>query len=118
MLSIEQSRMEDPEKANHAALIELWRKHLGTTQAYSAAELMNKVGNIPEFWDLLVARAGTPRGDVDGRRLGWWLRDINGRVVGGWRIVPFQTNTSGNRYIVQDVPTPQADSLGPSSTTG
>ena len=109
VLSIEQSRMEDPEKANHAALIELWRKHLGTTQAYSTAELMNKVVNITEFRDLLVVRAGTPRGDVDGKRLGWWLRSISGRVVGGWRIVPFQRNTSGNRYIVQAVPTPQAE---------
>ncbi len=106
VLSIEQSRMEDPEKAAHAALIELWRTHLGTTQTYSAAEIVNKVRNITDFWALLVARAGTSSGDVDSKRLGWWLRNISGRVVAGWRIVPFKKNTSGNRYILETIPTP------------
>jgi hypothetical protein len=39
----------------------------------------------PEFRDSLVSVAGT-RGEIDNRKLGNWLRSVEGRIVNGLRI--------------------------------
>jgi hypothetical protein len=88
------ARERDTELADIRELFTLWQQHLAG-QACTAFELVEAASDkgvvtnelkLPEFYDLLLRIAGN-RGLVSTRRLGAWLRKIEGRVVGGLKLM-------------------------------
>jgi hypothetical protein len=64
----------------------LWRDHLGSDGAFTAFEIRQVAYRSPAFHDLLLRVAGDKSG-ISTKRLGAWLRRIQGRIVGDLRLV-------------------------------
>ena len=92
--SMEAARNEDVELTNIRELFFHWQKHLSQGESYTAFEIFETASEQdsdrkyqrPEFRDFLLRIAGD-RGAVSSRRLGAWLRKIQGRIVDGLRLV-------------------------------
>jgi putative DNA primase/helicase len=91
--SMETARSEDPELTAIRELFAQWRQHLagkGSLTAFQIAEVAceldcDKKPVRPEFRDLLLRVAGE-HGAMSTRRLGAWLRRVEGKIVGGCRL--------------------------------
>jgi putative DNA primase/helicase len=106
--SLDQARKEDPVRRVFDSLIDIWRERLMHDVGYTATELINHAVELTadrlpttELHELLLQQAGTPRGDIDARRLGNWLMSICGRIHNGHRIERVkEDNKHGNRYAL------------------
>jgi putative DNA primase/helicase len=115
--SMDASREADPARAAARTLIALWKKHLLINSGYSAAELVKKANEQqcvetspgvkeydwthPELRDLLVQHAGTPRGDIEARKVSYWLAAVRGQIHEGHRIeLVKESSGRGNRYAL------------------
>jgi len=106
--SMDAAREEDPMRRAVNSLITIWRDNLMHDVGYTAATLIDRatdrtVERLPtsELHELLLQQAGTPRGDVDTRRLGNWLMSIRGRIHDGYCIELVKESSShGNRYAL------------------
>jgi hypothetical protein len=55
----------------------------------------------PQLRELLVQQAGTPRGDIDARKIGNWLMSIRGRVHDGYCVERVKESKGwGNTYAL------------------
>lgn len=80
--SMDKAREEDPVRRAVNTLIEIWHGNLMHDVGYTAVDLAAR-GNErlpPELYELLLQQAGSPRGDIDARRVGTWLTSICGRI--------------------------------------
>ena len=96
--SMESAREDDPELTEMREVLTLWQQHVGVDgrTARDIAEeasrrLVSQMGEptdfaAPELRDALLRIAGD-RGTISTRRLGKWLMDHEGRIVGKARIV-------------------------------
>lgn len=57
----------------------------------------------PEFHEVLTDVAQGPRGSIDSRRLGWWLRSLTGRVFFGYRVYLRSKQEKGNIWSLEQV---------------
>ena len=109
VISMEAARDDDPDLVELREVLGLWKSHLGFGSGYSftardVAEAACKreasqMGEptefaCPEFRDVLLRIAGD-RGNVNTRKLGTWLMDHAGRIVGGLRVVKGGTANGG-----------------------
>jgi putative DNA primase/helicase len=107
--SMESAREDDPDLAELREVLALWKTHLGSGSGYAftardAAEAACKreatvMGEppdfaCPEFRDVLLRIAGE-RGNVNTRKLGTWLMDHAGRIIGGLRMIKAGTANGG-----------------------
>jgi len=117
--SMDEAREEDPIRRAEHSLIKIWRDQLGGLKAnYTAAELVKKATeqktielaeNVyetdwahPQLRELLLQQAGTPRGDVEARKVGNWLMSIRGRIHEGHCIERVKESKSwGNTYALR-----------------
>ncbi|MGI4941677.1 MAG: bifunctional DNA primase/polymerase [Janthinobacterium lividum] len=95
--SMESAREDDPELTEMREVLALWQQHVGTdgrTARDIAEEASRRATSqmgeptdfaAPELRDALLRIAGD-RGTISTRRLGKWLMDHEGRIVGGMRI--------------------------------
>ncbi len=96
--SMELAREDDPELTEMREVLTLWQQHVGADgrTARDIAEeasrrLASQIGEptdfaAPELRDALLRIAGD-RGTISTRRLGKWLMDHEGRIVGKLRIM-------------------------------
>jgi putative DNA primase/helicase len=100
--SMERTREEDPARRAVNNMISIWREHLTLGVGYTAAEIAHRAAERlpPELHELLLQQAGTPRGDIDARRVGIWLASIRGRIHDGYCIERVQGTKHGNRYAL------------------
>lgn len=101
--SMDRAREEDPARVAVNTLIDIWRTHLQPNISYTAADLTGRANERlpPELQELLLQQAGTPRGDIDPRRVSFWLASIRGRIHGGYRIERVKEATRvGNQYAL------------------
>jgi putative DNA primase/helicase len=115
--SMDRAHEEDPVRRAINTLITLWRKCLKLDVGYTAAELIKKASEqiqrqsadqvyefdytYPQLRELLVQQAGTPRGEVEPRRLGNWLMSIRGRIHDDHCIELVKENDAhGNKYAL------------------
>jgi putative DNA primase/helicase len=84
--SMEAARDEDSDLTDISELLGFWRNYLGSGGAFTALEIRQNAYQHPEFHDLLLRVAGDKSG-ISTKRLGAWLRRIQGRIVGGFRLV-------------------------------
>jgi putative DNA primase/helicase len=103
--SMDEARKEDPGRSALHNLINIWHAHLSLNIGYTAAQLIARATDqeimITELRELLLQQAGTPRGDIDPRRVGTWLRSVRDRVYEGHRIELVKEDTArGNKYAL------------------
>ncbi|MGI4976796.1 MAG: bifunctional DNA primase/polymerase [Janthinobacterium lividum] len=96
--SMEAARQDDPELTEMREVLTLWQQHVGTdgrTVRDIAEEASRRAPSqmgeptdfaAPELRDALLRIAGD-RGTISTRRLGKWLLDHEGRIVGKLRIM-------------------------------
>jgi putative DNA primase/helicase len=113
--SMDEAREEDPVRRAERSLITIWRDYLGPNSSYTAADLIKKATeqksvevaeNIhesdwayPQLRELLLQQAGTPRGDIEAKKVGNWLMSIRGRIHVGHCIERVKESKSwGNTY--------------------
>jgi putative DNA primase/helicase len=102
--SMDAAREEDPVRRAVNSLIDLWRANLTHDVGYTAADLVARANERlpPELHELLLQQAGTPRGDIDPRRVGIWLMSIRGRVHDGYCVDRVKaSDAKGNRYALK-----------------
>jgi putative DNA primase/helicase len=106
--SMDEAREEDPARRALHNLIDIWHAHLSLDIGYTAAQLIARATDqeimITELRELLLQQAGTPRGDIDPRRVGTWLRSVRDRVYEGHRIELVKEDAGhGNKYALTRV---------------
>jgi hypothetical protein len=73
---------------------------VGSDNAYSAAELIDRANNDPGLDDLrrlLVKQAGRRTGEISVRSLGMWLNSrLRGKVHDGFRLEKVQASGNGH----------------------
>jgi putative DNA primase/helicase len=114
--SMDKAREEDPARQAVNTLITIWKTRLPLNVGYTAAELIEKASEqrgvetadhvyehdwaYPQLRELFLQQAGTPRGDIDTRRLGNWLMSIRGHVHAGHCIERVKEHITGNKYAL------------------
>jgi len=95
-------RDEDPELSDIREFFDLWLAYdLGLDTPYTTARIIETASappapndfNPPAF-KLFLLRVAGDKEAVSAKRLGWWLRKISGRVVGGYRLVKGRLNAA------------------------
>jgi hypothetical protein len=114
VVSMETIRAEDPEMTTLREIIEHWLQQLNLHEGYTAnriitfacekRETFSGIGDFirPEFRDALLRVAGHG-GTVSSRNLGTWLSGMNGRPVGGHKLLVKTDPKHGNRYSLVPV---------------
>ena len=65
-----------------------WKEHLGVGSLYTIQELVGRAMNIPTLYTALMSVAANKTGGViSNDRLGRWLKQVEGRIVGGLKLV-------------------------------
>jgi hypothetical protein len=87
--SIKTVRESDPDRAALYAVLEQWKRVLGTQSAYSTQEIVNRAVVEPDFLAALAAVAATAKGGmlVSNERLGRWLRRVRGNIVNKLKLI-------------------------------
>ena len=116
--SMEQAFANDPNKGAAETLIAQWKEHLGTEQSYKVSEIIDKAKETrpaavmgvgtnewehirPDFFDVMVERCGE-RGNIDVRKVGFWLRSLRGQIYSGYKIVVASESAShGHRWKLE-----------------
>ena len=103
--SVFEAMAEDPDRETLARLIDAWSGAFGKSEAM----VRDAVGRASDFHlhgaelqEVLQDIAGE-RGEVNRRKLGWWIRRHAGRIVDGRRFVRAQGNSSAERWRVEVV---------------
>ncbi len=113
--SLEKVRATDPRAQERHALITAWDAAIGE-EPITVKDLVSKACQHEELRNALLAvAAGAKGGSIDNRRLGWWLRRNNGRVVGGLRLrlAPEPDRHSKTaRWVVEHVQSGASNSAG------
>jgi hypothetical protein len=100
--SMDAAREEDPELSNIREFFELWLAYLDLDTDFTTARIIEIACappepndyNPPTFKEFLQRIAPSRRdgGTVAPERLGWWLRNISGRVVDEHRLIMSRLN--------------------------
>src|SRR5262249_18256985 len=105
MVSVFQAMAEDPDREILGRLLTMWEKAFGTTPAM-VRDAVNHAFYSPEenaeLREILHDIAGE-RGEINRRRLGWWIKRHAGRIVDGRRFVRGSGSRSAERWQVQSV---------------
>jgi len=105
--SVFEAMAEDPDRDMLLRLLDAWMLVFGKTAAM-VRDAMRRTASPSnneneELRDVLIDVAGE-RGDINPRKLGWWIRRHAGRIVEGKRIVRSEGNASAERWRVELVP--------------
>lgn len=96
---------EDPDRETLARLLSAWHAVFGNTAAM-IREAIKQAGlsfeDHEELREVLHDIAGE-RGEINRRKLGWWIKRHAGRVVNGKRFVRAAGNSSSEKWRVESV---------------
>jgi hypothetical protein len=86
-------RSGDPEREALVTVIEQWRAHLTVGSTYTVKDIIERAINVPAFYTALlnVAEIGAG-GTVSNKRMGWWLKRVEGKIVNGMRLLQQGSN--------------------------
>ena len=111
---------DDPDRETLARLLAAWQSVFGKTPAMvrdAVKRAFASYGAYTELREVLDDIAGEG-GDINRRRLGWWLKRHAGRVVDGRRLVRVSGNRSAEAWRVESVSPVLPVSPSPNSTSG
>jgi hypothetical protein len=111
--SMDSAREEDPELTDIREFFGLWLAYdLGLKTPYTTGRIIEIACtpqaandfNPPAFKQFLLrVAAGKDGQTVSAERLGWWLRRISGRVVGGYRLIRAHGNAARAEFQLDQV---------------
>ncbi len=110
----------DPDRATLGTLMVLWHKFFGrkptmVRDLVKAAEKGSKDPDRITFLDLLLDIADA-RGEVDRRRLGWWIKKHANRPVDGLKIERAPGTRNADQWVVVSVASVKSDVSGAPAT--
>ena len=103
--SVFETMIEDPDRETLARLLTAWHTVFGSTAAMIREAI--KQANLSfedseELREVIHDIAGE-RGEVNRRKLGWWIKRHAGRIVDGKRFVRASGNSSSEKWRVESV---------------
>lgn len=103
--SIFEAIAEDPDREVLEQLLTVWRTIFGKsgTMVRDAIRKADRgMGDPTGLRDVLLDIAGE-RGEINSRKLGWWIRRHSGRIVNGLRFARLNQNSSAEKWRVESV---------------
>lgn len=103
--SVFEAIAEDPDRETLARLLAAWQSVFGKTPAMvrdavkQAHLLKNEHAELRE----VLHDIADERGDINRRKLGWWMRRHAGRIVSGLRLRRTSGNSSAEKWRVESV---------------
>ena len=113
--SVFKAMAEDPDRETLSRLLTAWQAVFGKT----AAMVRDAVKRASEFGVKQVTLRevlhdiADERGEINRRKLGWWIRRHAGRIVDGLRFVRASGNRSAEAWQVESVSTVSSVRVGP-----
>jgi len=103
--SVFETMIEDPDRETLVRLLSAWQAVFGNTAAM-IREAVKQAGlpfeDYDELREVMLDIAGE-RGEINRRKLGWWLKRHAGRIVDGKRFVRASGNSSSEKWRVESV---------------
>jgi putative DNA primase/helicase len=83
-------RESDPKRQGLATVVMQWNENLTLDKTYTVQEVIGLAINVMEFHAALLAVAADRSGKiVSNERLGRWLRQVQGKIVNGLRLLSY-----------------------------
>jgi len=103
--SVFQAMAEDPDRETLARLLNAWFAGFGKTPAMvrDAVKLAHALYDEHAELREVLRDIADERGEINRRKLGWWIRRHAGRIVDGMRIVRATGNGSAERWRIEVV---------------
>ena len=105
--SVFEAMADDPDRETLARLLEAWQSVFGKTPAMVREAVKQATIFYDEHVDLreVLHDIADERGEINRRKLGWWIRRHVGRIVDGRRFVRASGNRSAEAWQVESVST-------------
>ena len=113
--SVFKAMAEDPDRETLSRLLMAWQSTFGKTPAMvrdAVKRASDYYGGQTELREVLHDIADE-RGEINRRKLGWWIRRHSGRIVDGLRFVRASGNRSAEAWQVESVSTDSSVSSPP-----
>lgn len=96
---------EDPDRETLARLLTAWQAAFGKTPAMVRDAVTRAHGMYDEHAELreVLHDIAAERGEINRRRLGWWIKRHAGRIVDGLRFARASGNRSAEAWQVEVV---------------
>jgi hypothetical protein len=115
--SVFEAIADDPDRETLNRLLTAWQAAFGRAPAMvrDAVKMASKFGDSQSELREVLHDIADERGEINRRRLGWWIRRHAGRIVDGRRFVRGSGNRSAEAWQVESVspvssvPTAQPD---------
>jgi hypothetical protein len=103
--SVFEAMAEDPDRETLARLLGAWQSVLGKTPAMVRDAVKQASAFSDEHVELreVLHDIADERGEINRRRLGWWIKRHAGRIVEGRRFVRASGNRSAETWQVESV---------------
>jgi hypothetical protein len=93
-------RSGDPEREALVTVIEQWRTNLGVGNVYTIKDVIERAINVPTFYTALLNVAENA-GTVSNKRLGRWLKRIQGKIVNGMSLLSRGSRDGYSLWVLQ-----------------
>ncbi len=113
--SVFEAIAEDPDRETLARLLTAWQSVFGKTPAMVRDAVKRSSMLYEEYAELreVLHDIADERGEINRRKLGWWIRRHAGRIVDGLRFVRSSGNRSAEAWQVESVSPVSSVSVGP-----
>jgi hypothetical protein len=103
--SIFEAIAEDPDRKTLARLLTAWHSAFGNTPAMVRDAVALTSGSHPECKELrdVLHDIADERGEINRRKLGWWIKRNAGQIVDGKRFIRASGNRSAEAWRVASV---------------
>lgn len=103
--SVFEAMAEDPDRETLARLLAAWQSVFGKAPAMvrDAVKQAHLLQNEHTELHEVLHDIADERGEINRRKLGWWMRRHAGRIVGGLRFVRTSGNSSAEKWRVESV---------------
>jgi hypothetical protein len=108
--SVFQAMAEDPNRETLGRLLTAWQDVYGNTPAMVRDAVNAAMKFSSEYQELreVLRDIADERGEINRRKLGWWIKRHAGRIVDGRRFVRSSSNRSAETWQVQTLTTATA----------
>ena len=103
--SVFEAMSDDPDRETLGRLLTAWQSVFGKTPAMVRDAVKQALASYDEHVDLreVLRDIADERGEINRRKLGWWIRRHSGRIVEGRRFVRASGNRSAEAWQVEVV---------------
>lgn len=104
-ISVFEAIQEDPDRETLNRLLSAWHSVFGSTPAMIREAVKQADLSFEDHQELceVLHDIASERGEINRRKLGWWIRRHAGRIVNGKRFVRAPGNSSSEKWRVESV---------------